>query len=162
MTGDPIAALGPDDIREIQALLHAFVREAGARCALLVDRNGRAITSAGDTAGVDETSFASLAAADFDASDQLASLLGESEFTALYHQGVSGSMYLSDVKGVAILGAVFDQRTTLGMVRLKTREVVPGLQAVLAAMESREPDQSSLETGFGEDAAGEIDRLLTG
>jgi predicted regulator of Ras-like GTPase activity (Roadblock/LC7/MglB family) len=161
MTGDPIAALGPDDIREIQALLHAFVREADARCALLVDRHGRPVTSAGDTVGVDEASFASLAAADFDASDQLAGLLGEPEFTALYHQGVNGSMYLSDVTGIAILAAVFDQRTTLGMVRLKTREVVPRLQEVLAAMEDREPGQTTLEVGFGDDAAGEIDRLLT-
>jgi predicted regulator of Ras-like GTPase activity (Roadblock/LC7/MglB family) len=162
MTGDPIAALGPDDIREIQQLLHAFVREAGARCALMVDRHGRPLTSAGDTADLDETSFASLAAADFDASDQLAALLGEPEFTALYHQGVSGSMYLSDITGVAILGAVFDQRTTLGMVRLKTREVVPRLQSLLAAMAAREPGETSLDVGFGDDAAGEIDRLLTG
>jgi predicted regulator of Ras-like GTPase activity (Roadblock/LC7/MglB family) len=162
MTGDPIAALGPDDIRDIKELLHAFVREAGARCALLVDRHGRALTAAGDTTGLDETSFASLAAADFDASDQLASLLGEPEFTALYHQGVSGSMYLSDITGIAILAAVFDQRTTLGMVRLRTREVVPRLQALLAATGGRPPSEARLDVAFGDDAEGEIDRLLAG
>jgi predicted regulator of Ras-like GTPase activity (Roadblock/LC7/MglB family) len=162
MTGDPIAALGPDDIREIKDLLHAFVREAGARCALLVDRHGRPLTAAGDTTGLDETSFASLAAADFDASDQLASLLGEPEFTALYHQGVNGSMYLSDITGIAILAAVFDQRTTLGMVRLRTREVVPRLQAVLAVAEGRPQAEGGLDVAFGDDAEGEIDRLLAG
>jgi predicted regulator of Ras-like GTPase activity (Roadblock/LC7/MglB family) len=162
MTSDVIAALGPDDRRDIQQLLLPFVQEAGARCALLLDRQGRPITAAGDTADVDETSFASLAAADFDASDQLAGLLGEPEFTALYHQGVTGSMYLSDITGIAILAAVFDQRTTLGMVRLKTRDVVPRLEGLLAALEGRDPGDTSLEAGFGDDAASEIDRLLTG
>ena len=58
-------------------------------------------------------------------------LKGEKEFTALYHQGAAGSMYLSDIAGAAILAAVFDKRTTLGMVRLKTRAVVPQLVELL-------------------------------
>lgn len=162
MSTDAIAALGPDDLTEIQQLLLAFLHDGGARCAILLDRRGRPVTAVGDMTDLDETSFASLAAADFDASDQLAGLLGEPEFTALYHQGVTGSMYLSDITGIAILAAVFDQRTTLGMVRLKTRDVVPRLQQLLAALAEREPGETGLEPGFGDDAAGEIDRLLTG
>lgn len=162
MTADAIAALGPDDLRRVDRLLEAFVREAGARCALLLDRRGRPLTAVGDTDDLDETSFASLAAADFEASDQLAGLLGEQEFNALYHQGVEGSMYLSDISGVAILAAVFDRRTTLGMVRLKTREVVPLLRSLLAELEARPPGQTRLESGWGDDAASEIDRLFAG
>ena len=44
------------------------------------------MTAFGETRDIDETSFASLAAADFDASDQLAGLLGEEEFTALVEE----------------------------------------------------------------------------
>jgi predicted regulator of Ras-like GTPase activity (Roadblock/LC7/MglB family) len=162
MTADAISALGPDDLRRVERLLDAFVHEAGARCALLLDRRGRPLTAAGDTDDLDETSFASLAAADFEASDQLAGLLGEQEFNALYHQGVQGSMYLSDIGGAAILAAVFDRRTTLGMVRLKTREVVPLLRSLLAELEARPPGQTKLESGWGDDAASEIDRLFAG
>jgi predicted regulator of Ras-like GTPase activity (Roadblock/LC7/MglB family) len=162
MTADAIAALGPDDLRRIDRLLEAFVSEAGARCALLLDRRGRPLTAVGDTDDLDETSFASLAAADFEASDQLAGLLGEQEFNALYHQGVEGSMYLSDIGGVAILAAVFDRRTTLGMVRLKTREVVPLLRSLLAELETRPSGETRLESGWGDDAASEIDRLFAG
>ncbi len=162
MTSDALAAFGPDDSQRIATLLHSFVDEAGARCALLLDRRGRPLTAAGETAELDETSFASLAAADFDASDQLAELLGEREFAALYHQGVHRSMYLSDIDGVAVLAAIFDRRTTLGMVRLKTREVLPRLAAVLAELRARPPADARMEAGWGDAAASEIDRLFAG
>lgn len=161
MTPDPLSALGADDVEKVNRLLESFVSEAGARCALLLDRNGRPLTAFGETGDLDETSFASLAAADFDASDQLAGLLGEDEFTSLYHQGVDGSMYLSEIAGVAILAAVFDRRTTLGMVRLKTREVVPQLAGLLKELGGRD-GEGRLDDDFADDAVSEIDRLFAG
>ena len=157
-----IRELGPADLERINRILHAFVSEAGARCALLLDRAGRPVTAFGETRDIDETSFASLAAADFDASDQLAGLLGEREFTALYHQGIAGSMYLADVGGAAILAAVFDRRTTLGMVRLKTRAVVPQLVELIDEMTRRPSQGGRLEAGWLDDAVSEIDRLFAG
>lgn len=162
MTPDAMASLGPAELQRINRLLHAFVGESAARCALLLDRHGRPVTAFGDTGDLDETSFASLAAADFDASDQLAGLLGEQEFTALYHQGVDGSMYLAEIAGMAILAAVFDRRTTLGMIRLKTREVVPQLVKLLAEIERRPQDRQGLDADFQKDAVSEIDRLFAG
>ncbi|HUG41365.1 MAG TPA: roadblock/LC7 domain-containing protein [Longimicrobiales bacterium] len=161
MTRNPIRELGPADLERINGILESFVSETGARCALLLDRAGRAVTAFGDTADLDETSFASLAAADFEASDQLAGLLGEDEFTALYHQGAAGSMYLADIGGAAILAAVFDRRTTLGMVRLKTRAVVPQLLDLLEEL-GRRPERSGerLEAGWLDDAVDQIDRLF--
>ena len=162
MRPDPISSLGPDDLQRINRLLHTFVSEAGARCALLLDRTGRPLTAFGETGDLDETSFASLAAADFDASDQLAGLLGEQEFTALYHQGANGSMYLSEISGAAILAAVFDRRTTLGMVRLKTREVVPHLVTLLTELGARPDHRPGLDADWTDDAVSEIDRLFAG
>lgn len=157
-----LGALGPDERDSLTRLLRAFVAETGARCALLLDRQGRPLTAFGDTGSLDETIFASLAAADFDASDQMAALLGEEEFTSLYHQGVDGSMYLSDIAEAAILAAVFDRRTTLGMVRLKTRQVVPRLADLLSRIAEAPGDRPKLEAGFADDAAVHIDRLFAG
>lgn len=162
MTGDPIASLGPEELQRIDRLLRDFVTEAGARCALLIDRAGRPVTAYGETGDLDETTFASLAAADFEASDQLAGLLGEDEFGTLYHQGVQGSMYLSEIAGTAILAAVFDRRTTLGMVRMKTRQVVPRLIELLDEVGQRPSGKPRLDADFADDAASEIDRLFTG
>lgn len=162
MNSDSLAALGPGDLERVNRLLHSFVAEAGARCALLLDRVGRPLTAFGETRNLDETSFASLAAADFDASDELAGLLGEKEFTSLYHQGVHGSMYLSEIAGSAILAAVFDRRTTLGMVRLKTREVIPQLADLLAEIGAGETVEGRLDASWTDDAVSEIDRLFAG
>ncbi len=161
--GDELRSLEEPDLRQLKDLLRSFVSEASAQCAFVLDRTGRLLTSVGQSPEFDETTFASLAAADFAASDQLAGLLGEREFTALYHQGETGSMYLSDVAGHAILAAVFDHRTTLGMVKLKTRSVVPKVVALFDELAGRAPSkESGLDAGWMDDASDQIDRLFTG
>lgn len=156
-------SLQPADLQALESAIGTFVAEAGARCALLVDRTGRSITAAGETGDLDQTTFASLAAADFAASDQLARLLGENEFASLYHAGASHSMYLADVDGRAILATLFDGRTTLGLVRLRSRTAIPALGTVLAEVSTR-PAQSAAQLGVDadwlSDAADEIDRLF--
>jgi predicted regulator of Ras-like GTPase activity (Roadblock/LC7/MglB family) len=129
----------------------------------LVDRTGRLLAAVGDTGGFDQITFASLAAADFAASDQLAGLLGEQEFAALYHHGERQSMYLADTNGWAILAALFDRRTTLGMVRIKTRGVVARLGRIFDELAERGPTGSvvQMEVGWADDVENEIDRLFT-
>lgn len=161
--GDGLRSLQEEDLQRLDALLRAFLAESGAKSAFVLDRTGRLLTSVGESASFDETTFASLAAADFAASDQLAILLGENEFTSLYHQGEAGSMYLSDVAGHAILAAVFDRRTTLGMVRLKTRSVLPKVVELFNELVGRATSQKSgLDAGWLDDATDEIDRLFAG
>lgn len=151
----------PQDLRLLDQLLGGFLQETNARCAVLMDRAGRLLTAAGDTAGLDGIAFASLAAADYAASDQLAVLLGEDEFSSLYHQGEARSMYLADVGGQAILAALFDGRTTLGLVRLKAKAVTPALASLFAAATSRGPAPgAALEADWADVAADEIDRLF--
>lgn len=160
---DIIASIGTDDLEHLESLLQRYLRETNSRCGVLIDRTGRLLAAAGDTGGFDQTAFASLAAADFAASDQLATLLGEHEFAALYHHGERQSMYLADVDGWAILAALFDRRTTLGMVRIKTKGVVARLGRVFRDISESGPSGSvvSMEVGWADDAESEIDRLFT-
>lgn len=154
-------AFEAQDLERLDALLGAFLDGSQARCALLLDRTGRLLTAAGDDAGFDRVSFASLAAADFGASDQLARLLGEREFRSLYHQGENGSMYLVDIAGHAILAALFDARTTLGRVRLKTKAVVPEFASLFAQIAARDRTVGArLEAGWLTEVEDEIDRLF--
>jgi predicted regulator of Ras-like GTPase activity (Roadblock/LC7/MglB family) len=160
---DVIASIGASDIEHIDTALRTFLRETNARCAALVDRTGRLLTVVGDTGGFDQIAFASLAAADFAASDQLAALLGESEFSSLYHHADRHSMYLADVAGWAIIAVLFDRRATLGLVRLRTRAAASRLARVLEDMAEHGPTGSvvQMEVGWAEDVEGEIDRLFT-
>ncbi|HUF50918.1 MAG TPA: roadblock/LC7 domain-containing protein [Longimicrobiales bacterium] len=159
---DNIGFLGADDVRIFEELLGDFVAETNVRCAFLVDRAGRQLSAMGDTRDLDRTTFASLASADFAASDHLAALLGEEEFSSLYHHGAERSMFLADIGGTVILAVLFDTRTTLGMVRIKTKTMVPRLAEHFARLAERGPQGQvvQMETGWASEAESEIDRLF--
>ena len=159
---DGIGSLSEVDAEQIVLLLAAFIAETQAHSALLCDRTGRLLAKSGDTGAMDNTTFASLVAGDFAASDQLARLLGEEEFASLYHAGEGRSMYLADVSGYSILAAVFDSKTTVGMIRLKSKTTVPKLIALFEDMAKR--PSASMGIGMNEnwmsEAEDEIDRLF--
>jgi predicted regulator of Ras-like GTPase activity (Roadblock/LC7/MglB family) len=151
------------DARRIDQLLRTFLHESSARSAFLVDRTGQLITVAGERPNFDSTAFASLAAADFSANDQLASMIGEQEFSSLFHQGEKESMYLADVAKRVILVVLFDDRATLGMIRIKIRHVVRELGRVFSELFDRLASQSGvrrLEASWADEAEDEIDRLF--
>ena len=152
------------DSLRIDRLLQSFLYDSNARCALLVDRTGQLVTSAGEKPQFDTTAFSPLAAADFSANDQLASMIGENEFSSLFHQGEKESMYLADVARRVILVVLFDNRTTLGMIRIKVKGVARELSEIFREMFDRSAaaPQSSrvVEAGFVDEAEDEIDRLF--
>ena len=116
-----------DDFGAITKSLERFLFDSNARCALLVDRTGQLVATVGEQPKFDPTAFATLTAADFSANDQLAKLIGENDFNSLFHQGEKESMYLADVARRVILVVLFDNRTTLGLVRLKMKTTVDEL-----------------------------------
>ena len=128
-----------DDARAISGAVQQFLRETGARTGLLVDRAGQLVATVGEVPAFDAVAFASLTAADFAANDQLARLIGERDFTSLFHQGERESMYLADVARRLILVVLFDNRTTLGLVRLKLKGVVETLAARFERVFERPP-----------------------
>ena len=151
------------DFLRIDKQLQAFLFDSSARCVLLVDRTGQLITTAGEKPEFDSTAFASLAAADFSANDQLASMIGENEFSSLFHQGEKESMYLADVAKRVILVVLFDNRTTLGMIRIKVKGLVRELSDVFREMFDRHATGQTatrVEAAFVDEAEDEIDRLF--
>jgi predicted regulator of Ras-like GTPase activity (Roadblock/LC7/MglB family) len=160
---DGIGSLVEGDMTQINGLLESFTTDAQAYCAALVDRTGRLLAVAGDAGEMDSTSFASLVAGDFAASDQLARLLGEEEFSSLYHAGDGRSMFLADISGWGILAALFDRKTTLGMIRLRSKTLVPKLAAVFESIAARpKPIARNLgmDTTWVTEAEDEIDKLF--
>lgn len=149
-----------EDFGAITHSLQKFLFDANARCALLVDRTGQLVATVGEQPTFDPTAFATLTAADFSANDQLAKLIGENDFNSLFHQGETASMYLADVARRVILVVLFDNRTTLGLVRLKMKETVGDLtrlfEQVFARAQSGQAAQPSVLAG----ADDEIDKLF--
>ncbi|MEO8451039.1 MAG: roadblock/LC7 domain-containing protein [Gemmatimonadota bacterium] len=161
MTGASSWSFREDDAARIQVIMVNLLRDAGARTALIVDRSGQMLATAGEPPQFDPVAFASLTAADFSANDQLARMLGEQEFGALFHQGEKESLYLADVARRVILVVLFDNRTTLGLVKLRVRSVVESLSALFHELFARESTSDRrMESGFLGEAEDEIDKLF--
>jgi predicted regulator of Ras-like GTPase activity (Roadblock/LC7/MglB family) len=141
-------------------LLEKFLFDSNARCALLVDRSGQLVATVGEKPNFDPTAFATLTAADFSANDQLARLIGETDFNSLFHQGERESMYLADVARRVILVTLFDNRTTLGLVRLKMKETVADLTKLFHEVFSRGGPGRVQQAGLLAGAEDEIDKLF--
>ncbi len=149
-----------DDFGAITATLQRFLFDANARCALLVDRTGQLVATVGEQPDFDPTAFATLTAADFSANDQLAKLIGENDFSSLFHQGETASMYLADIARRVILVVLFDNRTSLGLVRLKMKETVAELTRLFEQVFARAQRVSPSQTGLLAGADAEIDDLF--
>jgi predicted regulator of Ras-like GTPase activity (Roadblock/LC7/MglB family) len=153
-------SLRESDFGAIASCVEAFAAETGCHGVMLVDRGGQLITSFGDTVGRDPAAFASLAAADFSANEQLARLIGENEFSTLHHQGEHESMYLAGVGNRLILVALFNTNTTLGLVRLRARQTVDELAMISAAVSADSGSGTRSGPGILAGAEDEIDRLF--
>jgi predicted regulator of Ras-like GTPase activity (Roadblock/LC7/MglB family) len=154
-------SLSEDDATAITAVLQRFLDDTQATCALLVDRSGQLVATVGERPDFDATAFASLTAADFSANDQLARLIGETEFSSLFHQGETASMYLADVARRVILVVLFDDRTTLGLVRLRLRDTVAELTLCFTRVFDRPRDAApAARPPLLAGADDEIDRLF--
>lgn len=162
MSGASSWSFREEDFKRIQVVLADFLRESTARTGLIVDRTGQLVATVGEAPTFDAVAFASLTAADFSANDQLAKMIGEKEFGSLFHQGERESMYLADVAHRVILVVLFDNRTTLGMVKLRVKSTVGELTQVFTDMFGRDGSASKaqMDTGFVGEAEDEIDKLF--
>ncbi|HID98460.1 MAG TPA: roadblock/LC7 domain-containing protein [Thermodesulfobacteriaceae bacterium] len=114
--------------REIdQALI-----KAGAHMVLLVDEAGNIVTSCGkDSSVIDTTSLAALAAANFGATCQIAQLIGEDDFSLLFHKGKKDSVHFTRIEPDFILITVFGEQVSLGLIRVRVGELARTLEKIL-------------------------------
>lgn len=110
------------DVERVNAALDVFLNETEAKCVLLLDKGGQLITVRGLTNTMDTTSLSALAAGAFASTREIARLIGEPEFSVLFHQGRREHIHVSRVDGDTLLMAIFDDRTTIGMVRLYAKD----------------------------------------
>jgi len=118
------------EIKEIESLMSTMLKGAEAKCALLVDKDGHLICRQGFTHSLDTTALAALLAGSFASTREIARLVGEDEFSVLFHQGKKDHIHMSLVGERSIMVVIFDDRTTIGMVRLYARETAQKLTGV--------------------------------
>jgi predicted regulator of Ras-like GTPase activity (Roadblock/LC7/MglB family) len=122
------------EVNQADEVLRALLCDTHAKCALLISRiDGSLIAKQGATESLDTTSLAALAAGGFAANKEIARLVGEPEFSILFHQGELESIYVSLVGEFGLLMLLFDDKTTIGLVRVMAREANERLSRIFTA-----------------------------
>jgi len=155
-----------EEFRQLQEILKRLRLEANARAAFLIDRNGQQIAATGENLeGFDSTSLASLTAGNVASTDALAKLIGEREFSILFHEGEKDNLHISLIGNKVILVILFDERSSLGLVRLRVRKATGELTAVFDSIDRKAAEErargSSVESPFAEITDADIDSLFS-
>lgn len=121
-----------EQLESIQDVLAQELVEAGTHLVILIDMAGNIIATVDDgECEYDVYSLAALAAGNFGAVSQMATLLNEDTFSVLFHKGNKEHMHFSKVKDDFILVNVFGNDTSLGFLRLRVAEVIEKLEEIL-------------------------------
>jgi len=152
-----------EQLGEINAILSRLRADSSARATFLIDRNGQQLAADGEHLDqFDATSLASLTAGNVASTDAIAKLIGEKEFSALVHEGDKDSLHISLVNDRIILLVLFDERSSLGLVRLRVRRASADLVEVFQIVDRRQADAkgSGAPSPFAEITDDDIDSLF--
>src|ERR1700693_2006756 len=92
-----------EESRLINAELSKLHQQTNAQATFLVDKNGQLIASIGENKNLDTTSLASLTAGNIAATGGMAKLLGEKEFSILFHEGEKDNIHISLIRQPVVL-----------------------------------------------------------
>jgi predicted regulator of Ras-like GTPase activity (Roadblock/LC7/MglB family) len=158
-------SLPATDSRTVESALEELILRTQALSAHLVDRSGQLVASVGRRVEYDLTTFASLAAADLAANDELARLIGEPRVDGVACLGSLRSMVSTQVGEGLVLCVVFDRNSSLGIVRHRMRRAAERLWPLFSLLAQRfSPPAAATASGqeFSDRAVEAVDELLGG
>ena len=161
---NPQMVMYEEEFNQIQTVVDRLVKDANSKVVFIVDKNGQLIAASGDIDNVDTTSLASLTAGCIAATGGLARIVGEEEFPVHFHQGQRDNLHISLIAGRMILVVVFDERSSLGLVRLRVKKAAAQLAKIfedIAKRADRERATGAVATPFAEITDEDIDNLFS-
>ncbi|MBW2699909.1 MAG: roadblock/LC7 domain-containing protein [Deltaproteobacteria bacterium] len=156
----PHMVMYDQEFDQISTICERLYREASSKVVFLVDKNGQLIASAGETDNIDTTSLASLTAGNIAATGGLAKLIGEKEFSILFHEGERDNLHISIIAGRVILVVIFDNRSSLGLVRLRVKKTTVELTQIFESL-MRKIEDPAAGSPFAEITDEDIDNLFS-
>ena len=151
--------LHDEELRQMNQACDRLVRDANARAVFVIDKNGQLMATGGEADRLDSTSLASLVAGEMAATGGLAKIIGEKDFSVLFHEGVKDNLHISLVASRAILVVIFDKRSSLGLVRLRVKKVAEELTRIFDTLLQRS-QMPGAKTPFTEITDEDIDNLF--
>ena len=161
---NPQMVMYDEEFKQINAVIEKLLREANARVIFLVDKNGQMISGVGEVERIDTTSLASLTAGNIAATGGMAKLIGEKEFSILFHEGEKDNLHISIVGGRVILVVLFDSRSSLGLVRLRVKKASDELSVIFDRLSHKAEEKEKSgdnDSPFAEITDDDIDNLFS-
>jgi predicted regulator of Ras-like GTPase activity (Roadblock/LC7/MglB family) len=155
----PHMVMYEEEFLQIQQVIDRLLRESNARVVFTIDKNGQLIAAAGESDQIDTTSLASLTAGNIAATGGIAKILRESEFTTQFHEGEHANIHIQLVGNRIILVVIFDNKSSLGLVRLRVKKASEELNAIFESL-LRKVQDPMREAPFAEITDEDIDNLF--
>ncbi len=149
-----------EDIDRLSKILSHLITESASSYVLLVNKDGNLISQVGFTPKIDVTSLAALAAGSFASTRAIASLIGEQEFSVMFHQGEKENIHISLVDEDVIMVLIFDDRTNLGLVKMIANQAKAKLVEVLLDIRKNEFSDTMPDVDHGQDVSNQIDNIF--
>lgn len=123
---------GIKELNAIEETLRHNLIDLGVHCVVLIDMAGNVISELdnGETKH-DIYSLAALAAGNFGAVSAMAQIVGEDEFSLLFHKGNKECLHFSKVMTDLLLITIFGHDLSLGFLRLKVAETTKMIEKIL-------------------------------
>ena len=127
--------LGQEQLDTIEGILNRDLIDNGVRCVFLIDMAGNIIANR-DNGGIkhDVYSLAALAAGNFGAVSAMAKIIGEGEFSLLFHKGKKENIHFNKIITEFLLITIFSNDISLGFLRLKVNEAVEKIKKILESI----------------------------
>jgi predicted regulator of Ras-like GTPase activity (Roadblock/LC7/MglB family) len=149
-----------EEQQQIQVTCDVLAKNSNATAVLIIDKNGQEIARSGETDQLDITSLSSLFAGNVAATGGIAKLINEKEFTGQSHEGEKTHIHIQVVAQRAILVVLFDQRSSLGLVRLRVKKASEELTRVFDNVVKKMSQGGAKTQVFGEITDDDIDNLF--
>ena len=128
-----------EDMRELDRVLGDLVTRSEASAALIIDKAGFLIAETGDFGEFDSTTLAALAAGTFAATQGMASVISEPNFTCVYQQGENFSLLVRNVDAETLVMVVFQAHVSVGAVKYFANAAVAQLARQFETAQQRNP-----------------------
>jgi predicted regulator of Ras-like GTPase activity (Roadblock/LC7/MglB family) len=135
--------LHEEEFNQLNAVCDRLQRESNAKVTLIIDRNGQVVAASADAVRMDTVSLASLVAGNVAATGGLAKILGEKDFSVLFHEGEKDHLHITLIGTRAVLVVIFDSRSTLGLVRLRVKKAAEEITRVFEVVVQRSGQQGA-------------------
>ena len=129
-----------EDVRVLNRALEELLKKSEASTALIIDKGGFLITQIPCGDELDTTTLAALSAASFAATQGIANLISEANFSSVYQQGETHSILVVNVDEFCLLTVIFPAQVSVGAVKYFASTTIQQVAKQLKRAQQRDPD----------------------